>query len=404
LQPSVIPLRHQPDTLSCGTIDQSSNAVTAHRIHAKAIGCHRVSLYANGAALDGNAPASGMQFLSSLKRFEFPRPSCNKRQGRPPFQSVNEPDLSCYHDRTVGPVNGSHANGHVNELHSSFKTSPLDSLNVEGLGVGAPPEAADRPPYLVYLQTSPTESSESAQGDRIETAPKRGRGRLRKGAGESGNAPVWSAQQERAFRARVALQPRHEVQIGVSAVVGNLGKILAALDIIPPYSATEMGFRLVRQEVVCFKSDMEWLLANAHFETAGQGNQHFSEPPCHSMDALRADSGCAGATAAPATCGSGGTSSDASARSTLQRKTRNGKTRNGKTRNGKTRNGHVNGNLGTCSCPGDGSPEAAAQTGAADQVCALAPSQSGGGCEQVEDYLVSLFGSPILYDIHCTKL
>jgi len=50
-----------------------------------------------------------------------------------------------------------------------------------------------------------------------------------------------------------------EVQIGASVVSARLAKILGLLDMIPPHSATEDGFRLVRAECVEFKDRMVWL-------------------------------------------------------------------------------------------------------------------------------------------------
>jgi hypothetical protein len=60
----------------------------------------------------------------------------------------------------------------------------------------------------------------------------------------------------------------------------------------------------------------------------------------------------------------------------------------------------------SCSQSGAGRPVAAARAAAGDPARALAPSQSGGDCQQLANRpnLVLFYGSPILYDIYCTKL
>jgi hypothetical protein len=96
------------------------------------------------------------------------------------------------------------------------------------------------------------------------------------GASES-ETPIWTAAQQRQFKGKVAAAKRvGDPDIKVSVVMLHTGKILSLLDLVPPTSATEAAFVLVRQEVVEFHSRMEWLQGNADFESgeaAGEPDQ-----------------------------------------------------------------------------------------------------------------------------------
>jgi hypothetical protein len=77
------------------------------------------------------------------------------------------------------------------------------------------------------------------------------------------SAPVWTSSKERAFRAKVASVPIGDCEVKASLVEARMGKILGLLELVPPVAATEGAFRLVRQEVLGFHSDMVWLRKHA---------------------------------------------------------------------------------------------------------------------------------------------
>lgn len=86
--------------------------------------------------------------------------------------------------------------------------------------------------------------------------------------GSESQTPIWTAAQQRQFKARAEAAKRvGDPDIKVSVVMLQAGKILSLLDLVPPTSATEAAFVLVRQEVVEFHSRMEWLQGNADFES-----------------------------------------------------------------------------------------------------------------------------------------
>jgi hypothetical protein len=78
--------------------------------------------------------------------------------------------------------------------------------------------------------------------------------------------PIWTASKERVFRGKVAAAKEARAgdpEVKVSVILARLGKLLALLDLVPPHSATEGAFRLVRSHCIDFHGDMEWLREHA---------------------------------------------------------------------------------------------------------------------------------------------
>ena len=178
---------------------------------------------------------------------------------------IDSPVANCF--ATNGTATASRQHDEATSF-DTLKTSPPQRQRQATMesGVGAP-RSGGPTPYLVYLQTSHvTAKPPGGQPETLRNGSGKRRGRVRMGASES-DPPTWTAAQQRAAQVRVeAATRRGDPDINVSVVMLHTGKILGLLDLVPPTSATEAAFVLVRQEVVEFHSRMEWLQSNAHFE------------------------------------------------------------------------------------------------------------------------------------------